>query len=60
MSKYLVGIQLIKVYNVEVEAEDEEGALNAVYDLQSTEIAERGKLKEVETDHAEVIAKILV
>jgi hypothetical protein len=45
----LVRVQVIKVYEVEIESND----YRDVYDLSSLEIAERGKLIDTTTDHAE-------
>ena len=57
MKTYTVSIQVIKIYLVDVQAESEEGAISAAYDLQVTEIARDGKLKDVSTDYAEVVGE---
>lgn len=46
-------IQVIKVYQLHV-PEGTEDPIQWAYGLQSTEIAEIGKLKDVSTDHAEL------
>ena len=55
MKTYTVSIQVIKIYHVAVRAENEEGAIGAAYNLQTTEIARDGKFKDASTDYAEVV-----
>ena len=54
-----VRIQVIKVYEVDVAVKDtddiEADAVSKAYTLSTLEIAERGELITVETDHAEFI-----
>ena len=50
--KYRVGIQVIKVYDIDVDACSEEEAESKAYNVQSTTIEEKGKLISVETDYA--------
>lgn len=52
--KYLVSVQVIKVYNVTVEAESSDEAHDKVAKMQSTEIADLGALQDVSTDHIQV------
>lgn len=52
---YLVGIQIIEVWNVWVTASSEDGAIEQVYDMMSDDIREQGKLTNCETDYATVI-----
>lgn len=47
-----VRIQVIKVYDVQVGGDD---PISAAYDLQTTEIEERGRFVDASTDHAELI-----
>lgn len=54
MPRYKVRGQMIKVYDLWVEAESEEAALEAFYNTQTLEIVERGKLIDVELNFAEV------
>lgn len=58
MPKYLMGIQVIKVYNVEVEGADEEEAIHNAYELSSTEIEECGDITNIEVDHPAIIEEI--
>jgi hypothetical protein len=52
--KYAIGIQVIKVYEIEVEANSEEEALAIAESKQSTEIESIGDLESAETDFAEI------
>jgi hypothetical protein len=54
MPEYLVRGQMIKVYDLWVEADSEEEAINAFYATQTTVIADTGALIDVELDHAEI------
>lgn len=58
MKKYLVGVQVIKVYHIEVEAEDDDEAMHNAYELSSSHIEEEGKLHLVEVDHPAIIEEI--
>jgi hypothetical protein len=53
--QYLVGIQVIKVYNLTIEADSPEDAEAKAYDMQTHDIYEAGSLESTETDHAAVI-----
>ena len=55
MKEYTVLIQVIKVYSVTVEARSGAAAVRKVETMQSTDIVEQGVLKNVETDHAELV-----
>jgi hypothetical protein len=48
-----VRIQVIKVYDVEVDAADADEAIEKAYELQTTEIEATGELIDAMTDHAE-------
>lgn len=48
-----VRIQVIKVYDVEVDAADADDAIAKAYELQTTEIEATGKLIDAMSDHAE-------
>jgi hypothetical protein len=45
-------VQVIKVYEIDVE--DCDDPIQAVYDMQSTQIEDEGKLIDVTTDNAEI------
>lgn len=47
-----VRIQVVKVYDVQVEGDD---PITAAYALQTVEIEERGRFVDASTDHAELI-----
>ncbi len=49
-----IRIQVIKVYEVTVEARSQKAALKAVEGMQTEEIYKQGILKDVSTDYAEV------
>jgi hypothetical protein len=49
-----VRIQVIKVYDVEVDAADADEAIDKAYQLQTTEIEASGELIDAMTDHAEI------
>ncbi len=56
MKRARVRLQVIKVYDITVEVEDgasEGDAIAKAYEMQTTEIQERGSLQDAETDHAE-------
>ena len=53
--KITVRIQIIKVYDVTVEAVTSEEGLAKVEGMQSVDIAEVGTLKDITTEFAEVI-----
>src|SRR5260370_36486729 len=53
--KYLVGIQVIEVWNVTVEASSELEAEDKAYELSVEDIRAQGKLKDVGTEHATTI-----
>ena len=55
MKQYLVGIQVIEVWHMEVEAVSEDAAERTAYNLNVAQIRERGNLEHVETDYAEVV-----
>ena len=55
MKDYVVSIQITQVYHVAVSASSAEAAKNKVDRMQTTEIREVGSLKDVSTDHLEVI-----
>ena len=49
-----VNCMILKSYTVTVEADTEEEALQKVRDMNSLEIAEEGKLKDVAVDYIEI------
>ena len=55
MPEYKVAIQVIRVFNLIIEAEDEDDAIGRAYDMNVREIIEQGTLKDVETGHAEIM-----
>ena len=55
MNTYRVRIQVIKVYDIEVNAESEDEAEETAMQSQTTEIQENGNLISAETDHATVL-----
>lgn len=55
MKEYTVLIQVIQVYSVTVSARSGSAAVRKVEIMQSTDIAKQGSLKDVETDHAELV-----
>lgn len=57
MKQFNVLIQVIKVYSVTVEAESGEDAVNKVEAMSTIEIADQGSLKDVETDHCELVGE---
>ena len=58
MKKFAMGIQIIKVYNIEVEAENEEEAMHKAYETRSVDIEEKGDLQNIEVDHPTIIEEI--
>jgi hypothetical protein len=48
-----VRIQVIKVFDIEVDAADADEAIDKAYQLQTTEIEATGELIDAMTDHAE-------
>jgi hypothetical protein len=54
MNTYTVRLQVIKVYDVEVNANSEDEAIETAVQSQTTEIERDGKLITAETDHAEI------
>lgn len=54
MAKYRVAIQVIHVYYLEIEAKNEGDACGKAFEMGIAEIEEKGRLKGIETDHAEV------
>lgn len=52
---FTVRIQVIKVYDVQVEAENEKRAIDTVQAMQSSEIEEKGEPVDVTTDFAEIV-----
>lgn len=48
-----VRIQVIKVFDIEVDAADADEAIEKAYELQTTEIEASGELIDAMTDHAE-------
>jgi len=53
-----VRIQIIKVFDVEVDADDADEAIDKAYKLQTTEIEATGDLIDVMTDHAETLEEV--
>ena len=53
-----VRIQVIKVFDVEVDAADADEAIDKAYQLQTTEIEATGDLIDVMTDHAETLEEV--
>jgi K+/H+ antiporter YhaU regulatory subunit KhtT len=53
-----VRLQVIKVFDVEVDAADADEAISKVYRMQTKEIEATGKLIDVMTDHAETEEEI--
>ena len=53
-----VRIQVIKVFDIEVEAADADEAISRAYQMQTTEIEAKGKLVDAMTDHAETEEKV--
>ncbi len=51
----MISIQVIKVYHVEVDTDNQCHALVEVDGLTSLQIAERGKLKDVMVDYSEIV-----
>ena len=56
MSTYEVGIQIIEVWHVEVEAVSEVDAEAKAYDLSVEQIRRQGTMENIETDYATVVA----
>lgn len=54
---YTVRIQVIKVYDVRIEADSEQEALDKAERMQTLDIAEKGSLQDAMTDYAEVIRR---
>jgi len=54
MNTYTVRLQVIKVYDVEVNANSEDEAIETAMQSQTTEIERDGNLIASETDHAEI------
>jgi len=54
MAEFRVFTQVIKVYSLNIEAEDEKEALNKARKLSTTKIEEDGHLDAVEADYFEV------
>ncbi len=52
---HTVRIQVIKIYDLDIEADSEDNALSQAYQMQTTKIADVGTLVDVTTDFAEVI-----
>lgn len=55
MKDITVSVQVIKVYHVTVQAEDEDAAEKKVGAMSSLEIQEQGTVKDITTDYAEVV-----
>ena len=55
-----VRIQVVKVYDVEVDAADADEAIEKAYELQTTEIEATGELIDAMTDHAETEEEVEV
>jgi len=56
MPKYTVACQVIEVFNIEVEADSPEGAVDYVaHEFSAAEIREAGYTLSAEVDHVEVI-----
>lgn len=58
MKTYTVSIEVAKVYDIEVEADSAEAAAAIAEDMQSTAIADRGGLQNVETRVVEVSEEV--
>ena len=54
MAKFTVAMDIKKIYHVTVSASNAKAAARQVEAMQSTEIEERGSLKDVETEFIEV------
>jgi hypothetical protein len=54
---FRVRLQVIKVYDIDVNADSQDEAIETAMQSQSAEIEADGKLVSVETDHAEVVEK---
>lgn len=54
MKRYKVRGQVIKVYDLWVDAHNEEAAISRFYTTQTTDLYESGKLIDVWLDHAEI------
>jgi hypothetical protein len=52
--KMKVQIQVVKTYEIEVPGNEKE-AIETAYDMQSTEIEEKGKMTGVFTEYAEIV-----
>lgn len=57
MPEYDVNVVITKSYRLTVKAKSEDKAIKAVENMQSTEIAEKGSLKNVEVDNIEIAGK---
>ena len=51
---YTVRGQVIKIYDVYIDAKDEDDAIQKFYDMQTKEIRENGRFVDATTDHAEI------
>ena len=54
METFKVNCMILKSYSLDIEAETEEEALQKVRDMNTLEIAEEGKLKDVAVDYVEI------
>jgi hypothetical protein len=55
MQEYLVSVQIIKTYNISIEANSAIEAENKVAEMDALDISEQGSLKQVDVEYAEVI-----
>lgn len=57
MPSYIVRIQVIKVYDVRIDAKNERKAIEKIEAMQSSEIQETGSLQDVTTEFPEIMSK---
>lgn len=57
MTEYTVAAQVIKIYYLTIIAESRDEALETVSDMNTLEIAEEGILKDVTSDHIQIISQ---
>ena len=55
MNTYTISISVIKVYHIEVNADDRDQAIETAMDSSEEEIAKDGKLITSENDYAEIV-----
>lgn len=51
---YTVGIQVIRVFRVNIKAKNEDEAIDKAYEMESNAIEKDGNLMSVDTDYAEI------